>query len=128
MLTVFIFLIQEIESDILSLEPLQKKFVEIYKQQIEKTKSPEEQTVLKDQIDDATDRWNKVHEETETRRKKIDKLKKPSKSFAEKEPEFVVLLKKLEKKSKEQDVIPVDTQEAHKATKVNEVSRLLHLP
>ena len=128
MLTVLIILYQEIESDILSLEPLQEKFVEVYKQQIEKAKSPEEQTVLKDQIDNVTDRWNKAHEETETRRKKIDKLKKPSKSFAEKEEEFVVLLKKLEKKSKEQDVIPVDIQEAHKVAKVNEVSTQLHIP
>ena len=93
---------------------------------MEKTKSPEEQTVLKDQIDDVTDRWNKARKETETRRKKIDKLKKPSKFFSEKEQEFVVTLKKLEKRSKEQDIIPVDTQEAHAATKVTDVSIVFH--
>lgn len=91
-------------------KPVHDKVVESTKKKIQECGNEEEKASLQEELDESAKNWENITKQADTRQKNIDKLMKPAQRFYEKERAFVVVLKDLEKRSKELD----DTKDKHK--------------
>ena len=93
------------------------KFIEVTTKKMEESPNEEEKAPLREELDESGKSWQDITKQSDVRQKAIDKLMKPAKKYSEKEKTFVAILKDLEKRVKEINMIPEKQQTAQDALK-----------